>query len=580
MASKRNSRIEVLRLVSCFIAILGVAAIPTILLAPAALAQGTTTRPASKFAYFADENSYSPGEVAAYTIDSVTGSLTEIPGSPFPAGIQPHSLWADPQGRFLYEEDWFDDLVSVYAIDANTGALSPIPGSPFPDLYPTDAMVGDPTGQFLYTASGAAIIVYTIDPVNGSLTQVGEPYYALAGAVGLAVSPSGKFLYAADDLSGSVGAYALDAISGGLTEIVGSPFRIGAVPSHVAITPSGNFAYVAAHYNNAVFAYAVNTSTGALTEVAGSPFDAGSSPYYVAVDPLGKFLYVANSAYSPFGNDMSISGYAINQTTGALTPIPGSPFPSGVLPHDLNGAHGFTIDLSGRFLYAANYSGFAIDPLTGALTPLSGLPTGRNPMSVTTTGVSATATTLTSSLNPSIYGQAVTWTATVLPKGAIPPTGTVSFTWGSAYRRYTIGTTTLNSSGVATLTRSNLNAYIYPLTAVYRGDANNPGSTSAVLNQIVTQTTSAATLASSPNPSASSQAVTFTATITSPTVRPTGPVTFAVGKTVLGTAQLSGGKAKLTISTLAVGSSRVTATYYGNSNIAKSSASVTQTVNQ
>jgi len=74
--------------------------------------------------------------------------------------------------------------------------------------------------------------------------------------------------------------------------------------------------------------------------------------------------------------------------------------------------------------------------------------------------------------------------------------------------------------------------------------------------------------------------VTFTAAITSPTAKPTGPVTFAVGKTVLGTAQLSGGKAKFTTSTLSVGSTNVTATYYGNSNIAKSSASVTQTVQQ
>ena len=187
-------------------------------------------------------------------------------------------------------------------------------------------------------------------------------------------------------------------------------------------------------------------------------------------------------------------------------------------------------------------------------------------------------TTLASSLNPSIYGQKVTWTATVAPSGAIPPTGTVSFTWGSAYRRYTIGTATLNSSGVATLTRSSLNAYLYPLTAVYKGDANNPGSTSAVLNQIVTQTTSAATITSSLNPSTLGQAVTFTATITSPTVTPTGPVTFTAGNTVLGTAQIAGGKAKFTTSTLAVGSTNVKATYYGNSNISKSSASVTQTV--
>jgi hypothetical protein len=191
---------------------------------------------------------------------------------------------------------------------------------------------------------------------------------------------------------------------------------------------------------------------------------------------------------------------------------------------------------------------------------------------------SPTSTTLSSSSNPSVFGQTVTFAATVTAQGSGTPTGTVAFTWGDAYRRYTIGTATLNSSGVATLVKSNLNADTYPLSAVYKGDANNLRSTSPVLNQVIIQATSAATLTSSPNPSASGQAVTFTATITSPTVMPTGPVTFAVGKKVLGTAQLSRGKARFTISTLAVGSTKVTATYYGNSNIAKSSASVTQTV--
>jgi hypothetical protein len=94
----------------------------------------------------------------------------------------------------------------------------------------------------------------------------------------------------------------------------------------------------------------------------------------------------------------------------------------------------------------------------------------------------------------------------------------------------------------------------------------------------VLEATSTAFLTSSPNPSAQGQAVTFTATISSPTVIPRGPVTFTSGKTVIGTAQLSGGKAKLTISSLPVGSTRVKVTYYGDSNIAKSSASVTQMV--
>ena len=183
-------------------------------------------------------------------------------------------------------------------------------------------------------------------------------------------------------------------------------------------------------------------------------------------------------------------------------------------------------------------------------------------------------TTLTSSLNPSTYGQKVTLTATVAPSGSITPTGKVKFTWSI----YTLGSALLNSNGVATLTRSNLNADVYPLTAVYGGDANNPPSKSAVLNQVVLETTSTATLTSSPNPSTQGQAVTFTATITSPTVKPKGPVTFTAGTTVLGTAQLSGGKATLTTSSLPAGTSVVTVTYDGDSNIARSTASVSQVV--
>jgi hypothetical protein len=47
---------------------------------------------------------------------------------------------------------------------------------------------------------------------------------------------------------------------------------------------------------------------------------------------------------------------------------------------------------------------------------------------------------------------------------------------------------------------------------------------------------------------------------------------------VLGTVQLSGGKALLTISSLPAGSDKVTVTYAGDSNIASSSALLTQTV--
>jgi hypothetical protein len=93
--------------------------------------------------------------------------------------------------------------------------------------------------------------------------------------------------------------------------------------------------------------------------------------------------------------------------------------------------------------------------------------------------VSPTTTTLTSSLNPSTHGQPITFTATVTTSGPIAPTGIVNFKRGPDG----MGTGTLNASGVATFTTSILKPGPYKITAVYKGDASNLGSTSTVLHQ-------------------------------------------------------------------------------------------------
>lgn len=189
-----------------------------------------------------------------------------------------------------------------------------------------------------------------------------------------------------------------------------------------------------------------------------------------------------------------------------------------------------------------------------------------------------TAIYVGSSLNPSTYGQPVTFQVWVYPYNPTfsGPTGNVKFVWD----RFTLGSATLSGNFIAqaSFTTSILNADTYPLTAMYVGDAENASSTSDVLNQVVLQTTSAATLTSSANPSTAGQAITFTARITSPTVIAKGPVTFTVGKTALGTAQLSGSTAKLTTSSLPPGRIVVTVTYEGDSNISKSTASLAQVV--
>jgi len=137
----------------------------------------------------------------------------------------------------------------------------------------------------------------------------------------------------------------------------------------------------------------------------------------------------------------------------------------------------------------------------------------------TATGL-LTSTTLISSLNPSNFGQPVTFTATVTSSDGTP-TGTVTFRQGTA----ALGTASLNGS-TAALTTTTLNTGADSISAVYSGNSTFATSTSPVLNQKVNKISTMTALTSSLNPSSKGQPVTFTATLTASSGTPTGTVTF------------------------------------------------------
>jgi hypothetical protein len=187
----------------------------------------------------------------------------------------------------------------------------------------------------------------------------------------------------------------------------------------------------------------------------------------------------------------------------------------------------------------------------------------------------ATTTTLSSSPNPSAYGQTVVFTAKVTSSIGTPPDGeTVTFKQGATV----LGTGTL-SGGTASFSISTLGVGTKSITAVYVGDSNF-ASSSKTMSQVVNKATTTTTLVSSLNPSQSGQSVTFTASVAPQfSGTPGGYVTFYEGTTVLKTVYMSGGTANFTTSTLATGTHTITATYNGNSTFVGSSASLTQTVN-
>src|SRR5271166_347244 len=187
--------------------------------------------------------------------------------------------------------------------------------------------------------------------------------------------------------------------------------------------------------------------------------------------------------------------------------------------------------------------------------------------------LTTTTTTLSSSLNPSTYGQSVSFTATVSPQ---PPDGElVTFLRGTTQ----LGTGAL-SGGTATVTTSALTTTgPKNVKAVYAGDSTFASTTSPLVYQVVNEATTTTTLTSSQNPANAGQPVTFTAQVSpqfsGPTV--TGNVLFYNGSAHIGTASLSGGVANLATTTLPAGTDSITAVYKGsNTFITSTSNAVNQ----
>ena len=190
-------------------------------------------------------------------------------------------------------------------------------------------------------------------------------------------------------------------------------------------------------------------------------------------------------------------------------------------------------------------------------------------------GQASTTTAIAASLNPSAYGQAVTFTATVTAgAGTFDNGGTVQF----AVDGTNFGSPQGLIGGKATIQDSALAVSTHTITATYGGDAAFAGSNGTLSGgQVVKQASTTTTLSSSANPSALGQAVTFTATLAagSGTFDNGGTVQFAVDGTSFGSPQgLSGGKATIQDSALTVGTHTITATYGGDTSFAGSSGTL------
>ena len=194
-------------------------------------------------------------------------------------------------------------------------------------------------------------------------------------------------------------------------------------------------------------------------------------------------------------------------------------------------------------------------------------------LNISTSFQNATSTALASSLNPANLHQRVVFTATVTSTTPGAPSGTITFSDGG----HALASVPV-AHGKARFPIRSLDAGSHSIIARYDGDQTFLPGTSAPLIQTVRAETRVR-LTSSRNPSRRGQAVTFTAVVVSSSgATPTGKVRFRDFSALLGTVELDGGQASITISPRRRGPHIIWADYSGSSTDIRSSAALAQRV--
>jgi hypothetical protein len=342
---------------------------------------------------------------------------------------------------------------------------------------------------------------------------------------------------------------------------------------------------------------ALNTAlAGGLTGTSTAPTQGGS--YTVVASFVGSTDYSSNQALATFtiipaatsasavglsattavyGQPVTLTATVLNTQTAA-TPSGNVTFYDGATkvgtaPVGAGGVATLTVSTlgAGKHELTASFSDPAGNFVSSGSLAAESLTITR---ASTTTGLTTTTTT-------PVFGQAVTFTATVasVAPSTVTPTGSVTFKDGTTVLR-----TVLLSGGSASLTITNLAVASHSITVIYNASANFKPSGSATSAVTVSQDATTAVVTSSVSSPVYGQAVTLKATLTAMSPgsgKPTGTVSFYDGLTFLGTAPLSSGVASIKTTALAVGGNSITVVYGGDVNfLGTTSAALSLTVRQ
>jgi hypothetical protein len=285
-----------------------------------------------------------------YEFPLTNGKVGKLAQVTNPANPELLDLLADVGGDFVYVSGTSSTgSIYAYQIDRQTGNLFPAPGSPF--NIPIGSMALDPNGQFLYLASETAnktftLSSYRIDRSDGALSLSSST--TLPAGSSIVTNYTGAYLYATY-LSGSteeIAAYSVNTTDGAFTPVAGSPYAIPGTAGQNFAGPAstGKYLYQPQAYDNEqqqLWAYEIG-SDGALTVVPGSPFPEGSNTNElgpVVADWLTRYIWTTESTSQTDDVIYTSTIDASSGTVGAATSVSTGSFDYPYVTEDHSGEY-------------------------------------------------------------------------------------------------------------------------------------------------------------------------------------------------------------------------------------------------
>ena len=264
--------------------------------------------------------------LSGFRIDPATGALTAIQTITYPPATGQGTVAVHPSGKFLYVTQ--DACVLAYLIDPSSGSFTQSSCSVVPEQPSVDGFVVVPPGLFAYGVTGGSpMYVYSVNQDNGALTviqSIGGPGLSFTGT--LFSDPLGRGLYNLQPQPpggcGGFGIWTINSQTGDLTALSSSFGPPLCIPGSIAFDPTDHFAYVTSERGETnltagIYGGEVDATSGDLTNLTGSPFAPQSIPLFGVVEPTqGKFLFEVTGDSSP-----QMNAYAIDASTGQLSQV-------------------------------------------------------------------------------------------------------------------------------------------------------------------------------------------------------------------------------------------------------------------